>query len=94
MREVETLQQAYDLLNQREVDSVVFDRPQLLYYLQRQRNAAMAVSGAQYMPQNYGFAMPNASADLAHTMNVHLLGLEESGRVARIGRNWLGESKE
>jgi polar amino acid transport system substrate-binding protein len=94
VREVETLQQAYDLLNQREVDSVVFDRPQLLYYLQRQRNAAMAVSGAQYMPQNYGFAMPNASADLAHTMNVHLLGLEESGRVAPIVRNWLGESKE
>jgi polar amino acid transport system substrate-binding protein len=94
VREVETLQQGYQLLSGRQVDSVVFDRPQLLYYLQRQPDAQMAVSSAEYMHQNYGFAMSNASADLAHTMNVHLLALEESGRVARIVRNWLGESKE
>jgi polar amino acid transport system substrate-binding protein len=94
VREVDSLQQGYDLLSRREVDSVVFDRPQLLYYLQRQRNDIMAVSSAEYMHQNYGFAMSNSSADLAHAMNVYLLGMQESGRVARIVRNWLGESKE
>lgn len=94
VREVETLQQGYELLSGRQVDSVVFDRPQLLYYMQRQPDSQMAVSSAEYMHQNYGFAMSNSSIDLAHTMNVHLLGLEESGRVARIVRNWLGESKE
>jgi polar amino acid transport system substrate-binding protein len=93
LREVETLREAYELLSRRAVDAVVFDRPQLLYFLQQQRGAALAVSSAEYVRQNYGFALP-LSSELVHPMNVNLLQLSESGRVARIVRAWLGEQEE
>ena len=76
---VETLQLGYDLLSRQAVDAVVFDRPRLLVFLQERRDSHMAVSNAEYMRQNYGFALPLGSA-LAHPMNVSLLQLQESGR--------------
>ena len=60
-------------------------------FAQQHHDTELAVSEAEYRPQNYGFAMP-LSSDLGHTMNVILLRLQESGRVARIVRAWLGES--
>jgi polar amino acid transport system substrate-binding protein len=93
LRLVETLQNGYDLLSQETVDAVVFDRPQLLYFLQHHRDSHLAVSNAEYMRQNYGFAVP-LSSTLAHPMNVNLLRLEESGRVDRIVRAWLGENQD
>ena len=93
LRGVESLQRGYDLLSQQGVDAVIFDRPQLLYFLQQQRNSRLAVSSAEYMRQNYGFAMP-LSSNLAHAVNVNLLQLAESGRVDRIVRAWLGEDQD
>jgi polar amino acid transport system substrate-binding protein len=93
LRGVESLQDGYTLLKQQAVDALVFDRPQLLYYLNERHDPAVAVSNAEYMRQNYGFATPLSSA-LVHELNVHLLQLEESGRVDRIVRAWLGEDQD
>lgn len=93
MRGVESLASGYELLSRRDVDAVVFDRPQLLYFLRQRRDSQVAVSDAEHMRQNYGFALP-LSSDLAHPVNVNLLQLEESGRVDRIVGAWLGEGQE
>lgn len=93
LRGVESLRSGYELLRQQQVDALVFDRPQLLFFLQQQHNPRLAVSNAEYMRQNYGFAMP-LSSELAHPVNVNLLQLEESGRVDRIVQAWLGENQE
>jgi polar amino acid transport system substrate-binding protein len=93
LRGVESLARGYQLLNRGAVDAVVFDRPQLLYFLQHQHNQDLTVSNAEYMRQNYGFALPLTST-LLHPINVTLLQLEESGRVDRIVREWLGESEQ
>ena len=92
-RGVESLQRGYELLRDQAVDAVVFDRPQLLYFLQHHRDSHLTASSAEYVRQNYGFAMPLGS-DLAHPMNVNLLQLEEGGRVDRIVRSWLGENQD
>jgi polar amino acid transport system substrate-binding protein len=93
LRGVESLQEGYTLLKQKSVDAFVFDRPQLLYFLQQRHDSSVAVSNAEYMRQNYGFALP-LSSTLMHEINVILLQLEESGRVDRIVRSWLGEAQE
>ena len=93
LRPVESLESGYDLLRNETVDALVFDRPQLLYYMQHHRDPRLSASTAEYVRQNYGFAMPLAS-DLLHPMNVNLLQLEESGRVDRIVRAWLGQGQE
>ncbi len=92
LKEVESLPDAFGLLKRRAVDAVVFDRPQLLYFLKEQHDDSVAVSKAEYMRQAYAFAMP-MNSPLLHPMNVNLLLLEESGRD-RIVTAWLGEEQE
>jgi polar amino acid transport system substrate-binding protein len=89
---VVSLEQAYELLKSRKVDAVVYDRPQLRYFLQEHPHADMTVSPAKYLPQGYGFAFPLHSS-LVHQANLTLLQMEESGRVDRIVKEWLGEEK-
>lgn len=93
LRGVESLDKGFDLLDQGAVDAVVFDRPQLLYFLQQRHDPHLSVATAEYMRQNYGFAV-SLSSDLAHAMNVNLLQLKESGRVDRIIEAWLGEDQD
>jgi polar amino acid transport system substrate-binding protein len=89
IRPVESLEQGYSLLQNGEVDAIVFDRPQLRYLMREKHEPKFAVSSAEYMRQNYGFAMP-VGTTLLHSVNINLLQLEESGRVDRIVRAWLG----
>jgi polar amino acid transport system substrate-binding protein len=93
VREVESLERGYDLLSKQTVDAMVYDRPELLYFLQRQPDSHLAVSNAEYMRQNYGFAL-QLSSELTHVVNLNLLGLEESGRVDQIVKAWLGQSQQ
>lgn len=88
-----SLDQGYTLVEQRAVDAMVFDRPQLLYFLRERHESSAAVSRANYARQNYGFAVP-VSSPLIRQMNIRLLELQESGRVDRIVRAWLGEDED
>ena len=69
--------------------AVVFDRPQLLYFLKEKHNPDIAVSQAQFEPQGYGFAFP-IDSPLVHKMDVQLLWMKESGKLDKIFREWLG----
>jgi polar amino acid transport system substrate-binding protein len=86
---IESPEEGYRLLKSRRVDAVVYDRPQLLYFLKEHPDEDVAVSVAQYARQGYGFALP-ANTTRLHELNVALLGLEESGSVERIVEGWLG----
>ncbi|MEZ5403032.1 MAG: transporter substrate-binding domain-containing protein [Bryobacteraceae bacterium] len=86
-----TLQDGYGMLTNGAVEAVVFDRPQLLYFLRR-RGGGMSVSVNEYERQNYGFAMRDGSP-LAHPLNVSLLELKEDGRVQRIVADWVGRGE-
>jgi len=88
---IESPDDGYRLLKSGRVDAVVYDRPQLLYFLKEHPDRDVAISTAQYQRQGYGFALSLHAAAL-HEMNVALLALEESGSVQRIIDGWLGES--
>lgn len=92
-RPVESIRQGYELVKQKRVDAFIFDRPQLLYLLQQEHDSDLAISKSEYMHQGYGFAAPLRSL-VVHDLNVTLLRLQESGRVRRIIRVWLGEAEE
>lgn len=89
---IETLKQGYELLKKKEVNAVVFDRPQILYFLKEHHDNSVAVSTAEYVRQGYGFALP-LKTNLIHPMDIALLQLQESGRVDRIVDEWLGEDE-
>ncbi len=90
---VSSVEQGYRLIGNNSADAMVFDRPQLLYYGSKQHDVSESVSKAEYNRQAYAFAFPISSA-LVHTVNVSLLSLEESGRVDRIVKEWLGDQGE
>jgi polar amino acid transport system substrate-binding protein len=87
---IESPEEGYQLLKSGRVDAVVYDRPQLLYFLKEHPDEGVAVSVAQYQRLGYGFAL-HLNTSLLHEVNVALLRLEESGSVQRIMEGWLGE---
>jgi len=90
---VPSIEEGYKLVQQHSVQAMIFDRPQLLYFRMQQHHSSEMVSKAEYDHQGYAFAFP-PSSPLVHSVNLILLRLEESGRVGRIVREWLGEEAE
>lgn len=91
--DVPSIDEGYQLVRHGSVQAMVFDRPQLLYLGTQQHDASVAVSKAEYEHQGYAFAF-SESSPLVHTININLLRLEESGRVDRIVREWLGDEAQ
>lgn len=90
---IENVDDGFDKLSQKKIDAVVYDRPQLLYFLQQHPDYDFALSEAEYDRLGYGFAFP-ISYDKMHVIDENILQLEESGAVDQIVKNWLGESKK
>ena len=74
--EVYTLEEAISILNKKEVAAVVYDRPQLLYYLKKHGDEDLFMAKAEYYKQGYGFAFPLES-NLVYEVNRALLELAE-----------------
>lgn len=73
------------------VDAMVYDRPQLAYYVQGHPEQELAISTAEYDKQGYGFAF-SLSFPKTHDVNVVLLELKEDGFMDRISARWLGKN--
>lgn len=86
---VETLDEAYQLLVDKKVNAIVFDRPQMLYFQVNNPNPSVTISEAEYVRQGYGFAF-SLNSPLRHTLNVHLLHLTEAGEINKIISQWIG----
>jgi len=83
-----TLAEAVRLLENGQVDSVVFDRPLLQYYLRQHPTLPMRVTNFSLARENYGFVLP-CNSPLLPKVNVALLQLQESGRMKELHDKWL-----
>jgi polar amino acid transport system substrate-binding protein len=80
---VNTLSEAVNLLRNKNVDAVVYDRPQLLYYLKKNQDENLYIAKAEYYKQGYGFAFP-MNTTLVYEVNRALLELAEDQNTQRI----------
>ena len=80
---VSNLNDAIEKLKSKDVDAVVYDRPQLLYYLKNNNNQELYISKAEYYKQGYGFAFP-LNSELTLSVNRALLELAENQQTERI----------
>lgn len=85
---VENVDEAYKKLKNKEVDAVVYNRPQLLYYLKENKDKKVQVAKAEYYKQGYGFAFP-LQTKINRQVNVLLLQLHEERKIDRIVQYWL-----
>jgi polar amino acid transport system substrate-binding protein len=88
--ETPQIEQAYEKLLAGEVEAVVFDSPNLLYYAQREGQGKVSIVGPLFDPQDYGVAFPEGSP-LRERVNRALLKLQKSGKYDEIYRKWFGE---
>jgi polar amino acid transport system substrate-binding protein len=89
---VGSIAEATEKLKEAQVDAMVYDRPQLAYFVRSHPETPFALSSAEYDHQGYGFAFPLGFSHL-HEVNVALLELEEDGYVDQISSRWLGRRK-
>lgn len=89
---VATLAEGAEKLKNREVDAMVYDRPQLLYYLKENKNTKLFIAKAEYYKQGYGFAFPQNSP-LVYDVNRTLLELSEDQKIAEIVKEYLNIDK-
>lgn len=80
---VSNLNEAIERLEKKEVEAVVFDRPQLLHYLKNNNTERYYISKAEYSKQGYGFAF-RTNSELILSVNRTLLELAENQQTERI----------
>jgi polar amino acid transport system substrate-binding protein len=85
---VDNLDDAIAELINKKVDAVVYDRPQLLYFLKNNKSENLYISKAEYFKQGYGFAFP-LNSQLVLDVNKILLELSENQQIERIIHNYI-----
>jgi len=89
---VDTIDQAASLLEQGQVDAVVFDSPVLQYYATNHGNGKVKVVGPVFKTVFYGIAVPTGSP-MRKQINEGLLSLVEDGTYEQIYQKWFGAVK-
>ncbi|MBD2667123.1 extracellular solute-binding protein, family 3 [Richelia sinica FACHB-800] len=83
------IEQAYEALQKKKADAVVFDAPVLLYYAANQGKGKVEVVGSIFREENYGIALPNNSP-YRKPINSALLTLKENGIYQSLYEKWFG----
>jgi len=85
---VSNIEEAYELLQKKKVDLVIFDKPVIHQYARK--NTDVMIVGPTFMPHDYAFAFPQGSP-LKEKVNQVLLQLKENGEFGRIYRKWFSK---
>ena len=85
----ECITDAYQALKQGDLDAVVYDAPNMQYYLERHGEGRVTLLGKLFMKQLYGIAVYEKSP-LLEGINLAILELTESGELDRIRADWFG----
>jgi polar amino acid transport system substrate-binding protein len=83
------INQACDALLNKRVDAVVYDAPNLRYFVQKQGQGRVNVVGRMFVRQRYAIALLEGAA-LRERLNRALLTLNESGELGRLRQKWFG----
>ena len=84
-----TIKEAYAALNNKKVDAVLFDEPNLLYHTNNEGKGKAKIVGRVHQKQAYGIAFQSGNI-LREKVNVALLKLIEDGNYYIIFRKWFG----
>ncbi len=90
--EVSQINEAYQALNNKTVDAVVFDSPVLLYYAANEGKGRVATVGSTFRKEDYGILFPRGNP-LRNDVNVALLKVREDGTYQRLYDKWFGAAK-
>ena len=90
-RAVDTIEEAYELLDSGTFQAVVYDYPVLLYHALQNEDKGYIVPGEAFNKEDYGIAFPTGSPQ-REEINRALLLLIENGTYDQIYAKWYGEA--
>jgi polar amino acid transport system substrate-binding protein len=86
-RGVETIEEAYDLLEREDAEAIVYDAPVLQYYAATSGNPSLQVVGSPFNAEYYGIALPTNSPH-KEQLNKALLEIIENGTFKELINKW------
>lgn len=93
-KEYEQLDQAYLAVENGSVDAVLYDAPNVAYYIQTKGQDTLKLVGELYQAENYGIAIAKGQEELVEAINEALATLREDGTYDDIYEKWFGEKPE
>ncbi len=83
------IEEAYQALQDGQVDAVVYDAPVLLFYAAHDGKGKLQTVGAIFRKENYGIVFPSNSRN-RKPVNEALLKLKENGTYDQLFKKWFG----
>jgi len=83
------IEEAYQALQDGQVDAVVYDAPVLLFYAAHEGKGKLQTVGAIFRKENYGIVFPSNSRN-RKPVNEALLKLKENGTYDQLFKKWFG----
>lgn len=90
--EYEQLDQAYLSVQNGSSDAILYDAPNVNYYIQTEGSDSLKVVGDLYQAENYGIAITPGNEALVEAINEALATLRENGTYDEIYAKWFGEA--
>ena len=85
--EVDTLEEAVELVKKNEVDAFISARSNLNYYLKQNPNLDLSITNFTIATQLYGFALPKDS-QLTNRLNFSLIKMREDAEIQTLKEKW------
>lgn len=89
--EYEQLDQAYLAVENGSADAILYDAPNVAYYIQTKGEDSLQLVGDLYEAENYGIAFAKDQDALVDAVNEALETLKENGKYDEIYEEWFGE---
>ncbi|SED76417.1 transporter substrate-binding domain-containing protein [Ruania alba] len=90
----EQLDQAYLSVEGGGSDAVLYDAPNVEYYIQTTGEGTLKIVGELLEAQDYGIAVSAGNEELVEAMNEALAGMIEDGTYTEIYESWFGSEPE
>lgn len=90
--EYEQLDQAYLAVENGSADAILYDAPNVAYYIQTKGQDTLKIVGDLYQAENYGIAFAKGQEELVEKVNGALATLKENGTYDEIYEKWFGET--
>jgi len=91
--EFEQLDQAYLAVENGSADAVLYDDPNVRYYIQTAGEDKLKVVGDLYQAEDYGIAVTKGKPELVEAINDALATLRENGTYDELYEKWFGSGE-
>lgn len=90
-KQYEQLDQAYLAVENGSADAVLYDAPNVAYYIKTKGKDSLKMVGKLYQAEDYGIAIAKDQDEVVTAVNKALATLKDNGEYNKLYKKWFGE---